>query len=274
MEEPTGTDYGKYGKPVNLGDDVFWVGYYDISSRVHCNPYLVRTGGKGLLIDSGSRGDFPVVMLKVMQTGVEPADLSTLVYQHYDPDLCGSLPNVLELCDNPDIRVLSARANNVFIAFYLHRDSNVRLEHMEDLGWEVTLQDRTLRFIHTPFAHSAGSFVTYDSRSRILFSSDLFGSFASHWNLFLEFEPACYSCDDYHDCSQGKDHCPVPDILEFHRQLIPSGKALALAMERISSLDIAAIAPQHGAIVRGEQDIRYLIHLLSNLEGVGIDAIQ
>lgn len=274
MNPKSRTDYGRYGKPVDLGHEIYWVGYYDKQAHVHCNPYLIKAGDRAVLLDGGSRSDFPVVMLKILQTGVEPAKLDSLIYQHYDPDLCGSLPNFIDLCDNPEIQVLSARANNTFIAFYLHRESSARLVHIDDLSWELVLDDRTLRFIHTPFAHSAGSFVTYDTRSKILFSSDLFGSFATHWDLCLRFDPACYTCTNYLECPEGKAYCPVPDILQFHQQVMPNGKALALAMRRIGELEIAAIAPQHGAILREQRDIQHLIELLSNLEGVGIDGVK
>ena len=37
---------------------------------------------------------------------------------------------------------------------------------------------RELLFINTPYAHSAGSFITFDRQTGILFTSDLFGSYA------------------------------------------------------------------------------------------------
>jgi len=264
-------EFGRYGKPVDLGHGVYWVGSYDEEANIHCNPYLIREGDRALLIDGGSRGDFAAVMLKILQAGVEPSKIDALIYQHYDPDLCGSLPNLLGLCDNPEIKVLSSRENNGFISFYMPRENAGLLTNVDELGWTYTFGSRTLRFIHTPYAHSAGSFVTHDERSRILISSDLFGSFATHWDLFLELEQACYSCEDYQDCPQGKAHCPLPDILDFHRRVIPCGKALSLAMQRMEGLDIAALAPQHGGILRRQRDVQHLIGLLKSLDRVGID---
>jgi flavorubredoxin len=30
-------------------------------------------------------------MLKILRTGLKPAQIKRLIYHHYDPDLCGSL---------------------------------------------------------------------------------------------------------------------------------------------------------------------------------------
>lgn len=263
-------EYGRYGKPVDLGHGVYWVGTYDEEAHIHCNPYLIKEGDRALLIDGGSRGDFPAVMLKVLQTGVEPRNIDALIYQHYDPDLCGSLPNFIGLCDNPDLQVLSTGDNNDFISFYLNRDQGGHLRNIEELDWELSWCGRTLRFVHTPYAHAAGGFVTHDEKSGVLFSSDLFGSFATHWDLFLSLEEACYGCPDHLDCPQGKTYCPVPDILDFHRRVMPSGQALSLAMARIAELDVTAVAPQHGGILPEPRDVRHIAGLLDTLEGVGI----
>ena len=39
-----------------------------------------------------------------------------------------------------------------------------------DLDFEYTFGDgRTLKFIHTPYSHSPGSFITYDIKTKTLF---------------------------------------------------------------------------------------------------------
>src|SRR5690606_9929436 len=111
-----------------------------------------------------------------MQAGVTPSRITTLVYHHYDPDLCGSMQNVLGLCDNPNIEILSTKDNIPYISFYLHKSSYHYLSRIEASDFVLQLKNHTLRFILTPHAHSPGSFVTYDEKSKVLFSSDLFGS--------------------------------------------------------------------------------------------------
>lgn len=272
--EKVETVHGRYDRPIPIADGVFWVGYHDPHSHLHSNPYLVVEDQKAILIDGGSRPDFAVVMMKILMAGIDPKQIQVLIYQHYDPDLCGSLPNLLELCTNPELMVLSEGSNNTFLSYYIHRDHHFRLKTLKGRRHELRIGERVLKFIPTPYCHSAGSFVTYDTKTKTLFSSDLFGAFGREtWDLQLHLEEACHGCEDYRHCSRGKAFCPVEDVLNFHRRVMPCGKALAFAMGRIETLDIERIAPQHGSVLEGKKEIAFLVHALKTLEGVGIDGL-
>lgn len=80
-----------YEKVIPIADDIYWVGFYDKPSGLHCNPYLIIDGEEAVVIDGGSRPDFPTVMMKILQTGIEPSSITAMIYQHYDPDLVGSI---------------------------------------------------------------------------------------------------------------------------------------------------------------------------------------
>jgi flavorubredoxin len=263
----------RYDRPVEIADHVFWVGFHDQTSNFHCNPYLVVEEDRSVLIDAGSRPDFPVVMMKILQTGVSPEQIVALVYQHPDPDLCGSMSNMVDLCSNPALQILSDPNNNIFLSYYIQSDRRGLLTSIDSQGLAFTFNRRKLAFFKTPYAHSAGSFVTYDPRTRTLFTSDLFGSLSRQWDLYLLLDDKCRVCRDYSHCSIGRDYCPLPDILEFHRKVMPSEKALRHAMGVVKRLDVAVIAPQHGSILTRSEDIDFLIDLLANLTGVGIDAV-
>lgn len=263
----------QYDRPVEIADRVYWVGFHEQTSNFHCNPYLIVEGDRSVLIDAGSRPDFPVVMMKILQTGISPEQIVALVYQHPDPDLCGSMSNVVDLCANPALQILSDPYNNIFLSYYIQSDQRGLLTSLDRRGWEFTFNGRRLDFRKTPYAHSAGSFVTYDPRSGTLFTSDLFGSLSRQWDLFLLLEPRCRVCRDYLHCSLGRDYCPLPDILEFHRTVMPSEKALRHAMGVVKGLEVAVIAPQHGSILTQREDIDFMIDLLGNLTGVGIDGV-
>lgn len=263
----------KYNRPVEIAENVFWVGFHDVTTNLHCNPYLIVEKDQAVLIDAGSRPDFPDVMMKILQTGVSPEQIVCLIYHHVDPDLCGSMSNMVDMCMNPELRILSERRNNAFLGYYLEKDKRTLLKSIDEYEGVFMLGERRLRFIKTPYAHEAGSFVTYDEKTQVLFSSDLFGSFSSQWDLFLDLAEDCYRCVDYKRCIQQRMYCPLPDILEFHRAVMPSEKAIRYAMEEISRLDVGMIAPQHGSIFRRKNDITFLIETLRNLKGVGIDAL-
>jgi len=261
-----------YDRPVEVAKDIYWVGFHDKKSNLHCNPYLIVSGDEAVLIDGGSRPDFAVVMMKILQTGISPEQIKCLIYQHSDPDLCGSMPNMIDICKNPQLIVLSERNNNVFISYYIEKGQRTRLCSIDDYEFEFTFGGRTLQFFKTPYAHSAGSFATYDKQTGTLFSSDLFGSFSKRWDLYVELWDVCYKCDDYKHCIDGADYCPVRDIVEFHKQVMPSGKALRYAMDVFRKLDISMIATQHGSIFSKRKDIAFIIEKLAGLRDVGIDA--
>jgi len=256
-----------------VADGIFWIGVHDPEANLHCNSYIVIEGESALIIDGGSRPDFAGTMMKVLQTGIRPKNIVGLIYQHYDPDLCGSLANFIDLCDNPELRIYSKASNNIFLRHYCEKVHHKKLVDINGLNYELSLGSRKLKFIKTPYTHSAGSFVTLDERTGTLFTSDLFGSFATKWELFLELTDQCFTCTNFHRCPNHKSYCPMPDLEAFHRQVMPSTKALSHAMGVIEKLPVTALAPQHGSIINKERDISWVVSKLKNLEGVGIDAI-
>ena len=261
-----------YDRPIEIAENIYWVGFHEITSNLHCNPYLIVEGDQAVLIDAGSRPDFAVVMMKILQTGISPEQIVALIYHHVDPDLCGSLYNMVDICANPELNVLSEPKNNIFISYYIEREKRSLLTSIDAYDGVFTFGERTLKFVKTPYAHNAGSFVTHDMKTGTLFSSDLFGSFSSQWKLFIELIDDCYVCKDYDHCINQRVYCPLPDILEFHKTVMPSEKALKYAMNVIGGLDVQMIAPQHGSVFAKKKDIDFLIERLGALKEVGIDA--
>jgi flavorubredoxin len=267
------TQQAVYDRPIEIAEGVYWVGFADTASGLHCNPYCIIDGDEAVIIDGGSRPDFPTVMLKILQAGVSPSCIKALIYQHYDPDLCGSIPNFEDIISRKDLTIISDQESNVFIRHYY---VSSRLLSTQALGNRFTFSSgRTLSFYQTPYCHSLGSFVTLDSRTKILFTSDLFGSISRQWELFLEFSPACRCCiAPMTPCPATGGNCPVKDILVFHSKIMTSNRALRNALRIIAAIHFQCIAPQHGSILRNEEDIRSLIKRLSELENVGVDGIQ
>ena len=204
-----------YNRPIRVADGIFWVGVYEPEAKLHCNSYLVVEGDSAVVIDGGSRPDFASVMMKILQTGIHPNKIVGLIYQHYDPDLCGSIPNFVDLCENRDLKIYSKASNNLFLRYYFEKCHHHKLIDIDAINFELNLDGRLLKFIRTPYTHSAGSFVTLDERTGSLFTGDLFGSFASNWKLFLELNDECMSCGDVHHCPNHLNYCPVPDFLTF-----------------------------------------------------------
>ncbi|MBU0972000.1 MAG: MBL fold metallo-hydrolase, partial [Proteobacteria bacterium] len=108
MNAKTGLNRGlDYSRAIEIAQGVFWVGYSDTLSGLHCNPYIIIDNDEAVVIDGGSRPDFPTVMMKILQTGIDPSRIKALIYQHYDPDLCGSIPNYEDIISRADLKIIS-----------------------------------------------------------------------------------------------------------------------------------------------------------------------
>ncbi|MGN7612369.1 MBL fold metallo-hydrolase [Magnetococcales bacterium HHB-1] len=270
-----------YNRPISLADDVYWVGFSESGdNEFFCNPYLIVDGEEAVLIDGGSRPDFSTVMRKILLAGISPNQISHLIYQHYDPDLCGSLPNLEEMINRPDLKIISKKENNRFIRHY---KVNSELLCIDDMAHTLTLKSgRILRFFLTPYAHAQGSFVTLDEKHKILFTSDLFGGLNSKevgWSLFFKaIDSRCATCCDpipekIEDlCLSLEKPCPWSGIHLFHKNVMPSTAALRYALREIKKIDANMLAPQHGSVIQ-KPEIEKTIERLYALDDVGIDAL-
>ncbi len=137
-----------YESAVEIAPGIFWIGFYDAPSGLHCNPYLIVDNDEAVVIDGGSRPDFATVMLKILQTGIDPQQIKALIFQHYDPDLCGSIPNFEDTIRQKDLNIISAAENMMFIRHYSISSPQVSLSKLK-FQYEFS-SGRKLQFIKTP----------------------------------------------------------------------------------------------------------------------------
>ncbi|MDD2504494.1 MAG: MBL fold metallo-hydrolase [Clostridia bacterium] len=258
-------------EPVNIAEGIYWVGYSDENRGLHCNPYIIIEGDEAVLIDGGNRDDFSTVMLKILRTGLGPSQITRLIYQHYDPDLCGSLPQLEAIINNDALRIISHSENNVFIHYYSPKTEKIDYREIDSRFDFAT--GRRLEFYATPYCHEPGSFVTYDTKTKTLFSSDLFGSFDARWSLMLELNDYCRECQNNNICYRNLSRCPINGIIKFHKIIMTSNRALSNAIDTIEKLDIDRIAPQHGSVITTKEDVKTIIRHLRAVENVGIECL-
>lgn len=258
-----------YDGPIEIDTGIYWIGFADDNAGLHCNPYLIVEGDEAVVIDGGSRDDFSTVMMKILQTGTDPNTINRLIYQHYDPDLCGSIPHFESMIHHTDLKIISHRENNIFIKYYSSKKPKLCIETM---GMTHTFKTgRQLQFIRTPYAHSPGSFMTLDTKTKTLFSSDLFGSYDRIWDLFIELDEHCSSCKATASCHLDNQPCKIKGIIDFHQRIMTSKPALDYALKQIDGVRPAIVAPQHGSVVRGMKDIQIVMDQLTKMPYVGID---
>lgn len=230
--------------PTEIAEKIFWVGTGNQIAKLNCNPYLILDGDEGVLIDPGSPLDFDAVAANVEQL-IPISRLRYIILQHQDPDFCASTPLFEKrgFCGELATHWRAApliRFYGVTSSFYIINEHELRLTFGNG---------RTLLFVPTPYLHFSGAIATYDPVGKVLFSSDLFGSFAENPPLYADQWPD----DEY-----------IEDMKSFHEHYMPSNAILRATMNKLDQLDIHLIAPQHGSAIRW--DISRYIHALRDLE--------
>lgn len=244
-------------RPPEIARGIFCLRTREVNGGLATNPYLIVEGDEALLIDAGGRAHFSGVMLQLLQTAIEPGRIEAMIFHHYDPDLCGALYNFESVLAHPGLRIISHRANHHFLRYYgtrLPMDSLSKMNHRFRFR-----SGRELQFIETPFAHAPGSFVTFDPLTGTLFSSDLLGNDQFGDDFFYQHKTA------------SADAGYLRQLVKFHERTMPSPAAFARALDRIGELPLRLVAPQHGALLRGEADCRWMLNYLREHAKVGCD---
>jgi len=229
-----------YKEPIKIAEGTYWVGVLDSHQGLKCNSYLIVDGKEGMLIDPGSVLDFKYVCEKVKK--IIPLErISYIILNHQDPDLCSSVPLFEE--DGFIGRIATHWRSSTIIQFYGVRSPFYMVD--ENNYMLKFSSGKELHFLHTPYLHFPGSIVTYDPTTKILFSSDLYGTFSDEYKLFL-----------------GKNQMDAMKI--YHEHYMPSNEILRPVMEQFLRMNIELIAPQHGSIIK--EDIIEYTKMLRELQ--------
>ncbi len=243
---------------VRVVEDIYWIGYANERSQLHCNPYLLIDGyGKdteAVLFDPGSLTDFPKVMRKVLEV-VDPSNISLIVAQHQDPDICSNIPVVEDIIGCKDLRVA---AHTHSIRLIRHYGIQSAFYAVENHDYAITLKSgRVLEFMSTPYLHSPGAIVSYDTKTKSLFTSDIFGTTSEHWNSLLADDSFLARMD------------------VWHQTCMPSNRVLKYSLERIQRRwQIDRVLPQHGPVIEGSRVGQAFEHLKGLACGIDLDEEQ
>ena len=173
-----------YDDAIEVAPGIFWVGFYDKDATFTCNPYLIVDGDEAVLIDCGSLAHFPIVARKVFGI-VSPSQISHLVFQHMDPDLCAALPLFKDIIDRPDLKMVAHWRSSMIISYY--STDKLNFYNPEKNGGILKLASgRVLRAIPAHYLHTPGTINMYDEKNKVLFTSDIFAAFTPEWKIFAD----------------------------------------------------------------------------------------
>lgn len=199
---------------------------------VPSNQYLVRHGNEGVLLDPGGFGVMPRVLTELLRY-LSPNQIKAIVLSHQDPDIVGGIATWLELTQAP------VYISHIWTRFLPHYGIAAmhRFESVPDVGMRLTVSPGfELELLPAHFLHSEGQINVYDPLSKVLFTGDIGAA-------LMDGKESVPFVDDF--------DAHLPNILGFHRRYMCGNKAARAWVERVSKLDIAMLAPQHGPVYRG-----------------------
>ena len=192
------------------------------------NSYLILGSEKTALIDTVDPTKADELFANLEEAGVKKIDY--IVAHHGEQDHSGSLPAVL--AKYPGAKILTdQRCKDLLKDLLMIADD--RFEVIADKQ-VVSLGDKTLEFISTPWVHWPETFCTFIKEDQILFSCDFFGSHLASSAIYAEDAGLLYrSAKRY-----------------FAEIMMPFRVQIRKNLERLSAYQIKTIAPSHGPVHR------------------------
>ncbi len=190
------------------------------------NAYLIEGSEKNALIDSVDPEVVDQLFDNLYRLGIERIDY--IIANHAEQDHSGAIPMLLE--EFPEAKIVTnAKAKKMLIDLLLLEDDNFIVINDGDT---LSLGDKTLKFILTPWVHWPETMSTYLIEDKILFSCDFFGSHRATSTLFVE--------DEYKVIEEAKRY--------YAEIMMPFRKHIKKNIEKLENLDIKYIAPSHGPV--------------------------
>lgn len=232
---------------IALSDRVHWIGALDPNLRTFdiilktangtsYNAYIIRGDAGVAIIDTVKEG-FAEDFFARLESVADYAEIKVIVLNHLEPDHTGALPELMRRA--PQAQLFISQKAQSMLKGLLKQDSLSFTPVIT--GDSVSLGDRTLQFLHTPYLHWPDTQCTYAPEEQMLFSGDVFG---------------CHFCDNRLFNDQVGDFRFSFEYYYAHI-MRPFKQYVVRALELIEPLPLTLIAPTHGPILR-DRPQRYI----------------
>ena len=230
-------------------DGIHWVGANDrriakfenmfpVPRGVSYNSYVILDE-KTALMDTADSSVAERFMENV-EAVLDGRTLDYLVVQHMEPDHCANIVAIIE--KYPEVTVVgNAKTMQMIGQFYSGTKAENTLLVKE--GDKLSLGEHELNFVTAPMVHWPEVMVTYESKEKILFSADAFGTFgALNGTLF--------------DDEIFFDAVWMEDARRYYTNIVGKyGPQVQALLKKAAGLDIAMICPLHGPVWRNDLEL-------------------
>lgn len=189
------------------------------------NSYLIQGSEKTVLLDTVDPTKMGELVSNLQELNV---NIDYIVSHHAEQDHSGSIPGILEIYPDANI-ITNPKCKEMLKDLLLIPDE--KFTTIED-GETLSLGDKTLKFIYTPWVHWPETMSTYLEEDKILFSCDFFGSHLAESNLFVTDEALTYMAAKRY----------YAEIMMPFRMFIQKN------MEKLKDIPIEIVAPSHGPV--------------------------
>ena len=225
-------------------DDLIWIGANDrrlaMFEGVYSVPYGVSYNSYLLLDDTTVLFDTvdKAVSEQFFQNlahALNGRHLDFLVIQHMEPDHSATLSELL--LRYPDVKIVCNEKILTMIEQFFHVDLRNRAFLVKE-GSTMNTGSHTLNFIMAPMVHWPEVMVTYESKKKILFSADAFGTFgALNGAIFAD------------EVNFERDY--LDEARRYYCNIVGKyGNQVQALLKKAHALDIRMICPLHGFVWR------------------------
>lgn len=192
------------------------------------NSFLIA-GEKTALVDTSHR-KFEELYLEIVTGLIEPNKIDYLIISHTEPDHSGLVKDILQLA--PEITVVGSKVAIQFLENMVHQPFKsllVKSGERLDLG-----NGHNLEFISAPNLHWPDTILTYDHKTGILYTCDVFGM---------------HYCDDH---TYDENFSTIEDDFKYYYDCLmgPNARSVLAALKRIANLEIKTVATGHGPLLQ------------------------
>ena len=216
---------------------IHWVGAIDWDRRLFdaliplpdgtsYNSYLIQGSQKTALIDTVDPTMQEVLLNHLEQLGIKEIDY--VIANHAEQDHSGILPVILERYPEAKV-VCSPKCKDMLIDLLMIPEERFITVNDKET---ISLGDKTLEFIYTPWVHWPETMCTYLREEKILFSCDFFGAHLATSNLYVSNEGQVYEAAKRY----------------YAEIMMPYRVSIQKNLDRIMSYPIDIIATSHGPL--------------------------
>ena len=229
MEATAMNDISKNIRYVGVNDhavDLF-EGQYKVPGGMSYNSYVILDE-KTAVLDTVD-AHFTDEWLRNVAAALDGRQPDYLIVHHMEPDHSANIAEFLKVYPQATV-VATAKALAMMGEFFEGLDLTGRTLAAAN-GGTLSLGAHELNFVFAPMVHWPEVMFSYESSEKVLFSADGFGKFGA-----LDVE------EDW-----------VPEARRYYIGIVGKyGVQVQNVLKKAAALDIAAIAPLHGPVLRGD----------------------